>query len=107
MTDFDREHRHQEGGPWTHRVFGYLAAVLLPLAAVVAMALLVRGLPSFRFQAVLVLLAVLVVALNWGLGPSILATIVGTVLLLLPLYPLFSQGVVHPADVLGVCLSLG
>ncbi len=108
MADFDQEKRQPEGGPWSHPVFGYLAAFLLPCAAVTAMALLVRGFPSFRFQGVLVMLAVLVVALNWGLGPSVLATFVGTVLLLfLPLSPLFSLGMVHSADVLGVCLSLG
>jgi diguanylate cyclase (GGDEF)-like protein len=108
MADFDQQKRQPEGGPWSHPVFGYLAAFLFPCAAVTAMALLVRGFPSFRFQGVLVMLAVLVVALNWGLGPSMLATFVGTVLLLfLPLSPLFSPGVLHPADVLGVCLSLG
>src|SRR5260221_5851246 len=54
------------------------------------------------------MLAVLVVALNWGLGPSVLATFVGNGLLLfLRVSPLFSLGMVHPADVLGVCLSLG
>jgi len=108
MADFDQEKRQQEGGSWSHPVFGYLAAFLLPCAAVTAMALLVRGFPSLRFQGVLVMLAVLLVALNWGLGPSVLATFVGTVLLLfLPLSPLFSLGMVHPADVLGVCLDLG
>src|SRR5260370_23852795 len=72
------------------------------------MALLVQGFPSFRFQGVLVMLAVLVVALNWGLGPSVIATFVGTALLLfVSLSPFFSLGVLHPADVLGVCLFLG
>src|SRR6266699_1240770 len=107
MAAFDQEKRQQEGS-WSHPVFGYLAAFLLPFAAVTAMALLVQGFPSFRFQGVLVILVVLLVALNWGLGPSVIATFVGTALLLfLPLSPLFSPGVVHPADVLGVCLSLG
>src|SRR5258708_16420890 len=108
MAAFEQEKRHQEGGPWFHPVFGYLAALLLPFATVTAMALLVQGFPSFRFQGVLVILVVLLIALNWGLGPSLIATVVGTVLLLfLPQPPLFSLGVVHPADVLGVCLYLG
>src|SRR5258708_17829614 len=93
MADFDQEKRHQEG-PWSHPVFGYLTAFLLPFAAVTAIALLVQGFPAFRFQGVLVILVVLVVALNWGLGPSVLATFFRTVLLLfLPLSPLFSLGV--------------
>jgi len=108
MAAFEQEKRQQEGGPWFHPVFGYLAAFLLPVAAVTVMALLVRGFPLFRFQGGLVMLAVLLVALNWGLGPSVIATFVGTALLLfVPLSPFFSLGVLHPADVLGVCLSLG
>src|SRR6266702_825634 len=43
MADFDQEKRQPEGGTWSHPVFGYLAAFLLPFAAVTAMALLVRG----------------------------------------------------------------
>src|SRR6266699_299007 len=101
MAAFDQEKRQQEGGPWFHPVFGYLAAFLLPVAAVTVMALLVRGFPLLRFQGGLV-------ALNWGLGPSVLATFVGTALLLfVPRSPFFSLGVLHPADMLGVCLSLG
>src|SRR5258708_35378426 len=107
MAAFDQEKRQQEG-PWSHPVFGYMAAFLLPFGTVTAMALLVQGFPSFRFQGVLVILVVLLIALNWGLGPSLIAAVVGTVLLLfLPQPPLFSLGVVHPADVLGVCLYLG
>lgn len=107
MAAFDQEKRQQEGS-WSHPVFGYLAAMLLPSAAVTAMALLVQGFPLVRFQGVLVMLVVLVVALNWGLGPSVLATFVGTTLLLfLPLSPFFSLAVVPSADVLGACLSLG
>jgi hypothetical protein len=49
MAAFDREQRQQEG-PWSHPVFGYLAAFLLPIAAVTVMAMLVQGFPSFRFQ---------------------------------------------------------
>jgi K+-sensing histidine kinase KdpD len=107
MAAFDQEQRQQEG-PWSHPVCGYLVAFLLPVAAITVMALLGQGFPSFRFQGELVMLVVLLVSLNWGLGPGVITTFVGTALLLfVPLSSFVSLGVLHPADVPGVCLSLG
>src|SRR5260370_19216318 len=97
MADFDQEQRQQEGGPWSHPVFGYLAAFLLPCAAVTSMALLVRGFPSFLFQGVLVMLAVSVGSLNLALVPRGLATFLWPLLLLfLPPPPPFPPARLHP-----------
>jgi PAS domain S-box-containing protein len=93
---------------WAHPVFGYLLAILLQVLSVVVLTLLVQAFPSFRFPSTLDLLVVLLVALGWGTGPSILATITGAVLLILfILPPTFSLEMSRPEDVIGVCLYVG
>jgi K+-sensing histidine kinase KdpD len=60
---------------------GYLAAGLLQMAATLATRLLMHVLDPFLFPALLALVLVALVALTWGAGPSLLATLVGVVLL--------------------------
>jgi signal transduction histidine kinase/PAS domain-containing protein len=60
---------------------GYAVAVLLQIVAAVLTALLMHSLPSFAFAGLLSILALALVALNWGAGPSVLATLSGTILL--------------------------
>src|SRR5205085_2779752 len=74
-------------GRWTHPAVGYLAAVLLQVITVTGLVGLVRLFPSFQFQEAVGILVVLVVALTWGVGPSLVATVVGGILLVLVLLP--------------------
>jgi signal transduction histidine kinase len=91
--------------PWSHPVFGYLFAVLGQVVAVVLIALLIQAFPDFRFPETLVLLVVLLAALGWGVGPSVVATLVGGILLiLLILPPYFSLAVTRVEDATGVTL---
>src|SRR5207248_2535339 len=86
-------------GRWTHPAIGYLAAVLLQVITVMCVVVLVRLFPSFQFQAALVILCIVVVALNWGMGPSLLATVMGGALLVfLLLPPLFSPVITRIED---------
>jgi signal transduction histidine kinase len=68
-------------GRWRHPVVGYVLAVLVQLVAVLLAALLLAGSARFVFASALVLLGVMLVALNWGAGPSLVAALVGAVLI--------------------------
>src|SRR6266581_4219402 len=97
-------------GRWSHPAVGYLLAVLLQVVTVTGLVELIRLFPSFQFQEVLLILVVLVVALTWGAGPGLLATLVGAVLLtFLLLPPVFSLMIARIEDVLNllVYLSVG
>jgi signal transduction histidine kinase len=94
-------------GRWAHPAVGYLVAVLLQVITVAGVTVLVQLFPSFQFQAVLVILIVLVVALTWGVGPSLLATLSGGVLLVyLLLPPAFSPVMTHIEDLLELFVYL-
>jgi PAS domain S-box-containing protein len=94
-------------GRWSHPAFGYLVAVLLQAVAVAGTALLVQLVPSFHFIAAPLLLVVLLVALGWGAGPSLGATLVGLLLLLaLAMSPSFELAIAHRADVLDILMYL-
>lgn len=93
--------------PFAHPLAGYLVAFLLQIAAGVAMVLLIGLFPSFHFPALLIILVVLIVALGWGMGPSIAATILGAVLLvffLLP--PAFSPALARREDMIDLWLTI-
>lgn len=64
-----------------HPMFGYFVAILLQIIAVLITMSLVQLYPSFAVTGLLGALAVALVALNWGAGPSLLATLAGAVLL--------------------------
>lgn len=64
-----------------HPSIGYIVAILLQLIAVVLTMLLIRAYPSFAFSGLLDILAIALVALNWGAGPSLTATFFGAILL--------------------------
>ena len=94
-------------GRWAHPAVGYLVAVLLQVITVAGVTGLVQLFPSFQFQAVLVILVVLVVGLTWGAGPSLLATIVGGVLLVyLLLPPTFSPVIARIENALELLIYL-
>ncbi len=59
----------------------YLAALLIEAVAVSGSFLLIRWCPEFAFKGLLPVLAVILVALSWGTGPGLLATLWGALLL--------------------------
>ncbi len=94
-------------GRWAHPAVGYLVAVLLQVSAVTGLTALTRLFPSFQFQEALVILVVLLVALTWGVGPSLLATVVGGALLVLLLLPeAFSLVMARIEDALNLLVYL-
>ena len=60
--------------PWNHPVAGYFVAILMPVGTIILTLLLIHIFPSFAFPGVLNILAILVVALLWGIGPGVLST---------------------------------
>jgi signal transduction histidine kinase len=68
-------------GRWRYPVVGYVLAVLVQLVGVLLAALLLAGSARFVFASALVLLGVMLVALNWGAGPSLVGALVGAVLI--------------------------
>jgi GAF domain-containing protein len=94
-------------GPWRHPLIGYLVAVLLQLLAAAASALLVDAFPGFAFTGVLSLLMILIIALAWGAGPSLLAALAGAVLVnLVALPPHFGWTLRRPSDLVGLTIFL-
>lgn len=88
-----------------HPIFGYIIALFLQAAAILSTFYLDRGLLNFVFPGSLEVLAIALVALNWGVGPSIFSTLVGACLfdyMLLP--PSFSLAVQDPRDIYQVLL---
>lgn len=77
-----------------HPIFGYLIALLLQILAITATFYLDISLRNFIFLGSLEVLAIALVALSWGVGPSVIATLVGACLfdyILLP--PQFSWAI--------------
>jgi signal transduction histidine kinase/PAS domain-containing protein len=88
-------------------LLGYLFAILIELAAAALLFLLVYLFPTFAFRGILTSVGVLLIALGWGAGPGLCATLVGTFLLyyaLLP--PYFSWSLEDPADTFGLFMYL-
>jgi PAS domain S-box-containing protein len=67
--------------PLRHPAAGYLAALLIEAAAVLGSFLLIGWCPEFAFKGLLPVLALILVALGWGAGPGLLATLWGALLL--------------------------
>ena len=94
-------------GRWSHPAVGYLLAVVLQVITVMSLVALIRLFPSFQFQEALLILVVLVVALTWGVGPGLLATLAGAALLtLLLLPPVFSLMIARIEDGLDLLVYL-
>ncbi len=66
---------------WHHPIFGYFTAILLQVIAIIITLELIHIFPTFEFAGLLEVLAIVLVAVNWGAGPSLLATLLGVVLL--------------------------
>src|SRR5438270_1063136 len=94
-------------GRWSHPAVGYLLAVGLQVITVTSLVALIRLFPSFQFQEALLILVVLVEALTWGVGPGLLATLAGAVLLtFLFLPPVFSLMIARIEDGLDLLVYL-
>jgi hypothetical protein len=98
-----------------HPLTGYLLALLIDLVAASLTLLLVLLFPAFDLHELLLLLGIVLVALTCGVGPGVLATCVGLLLLeAIALPPHFSWRLPSPADwvdlvvlfVSGISLSL-
>lgn len=68
-------------GRWRHPVASYSFAMLMELCALFVTYLLARLFPSFVFPGVLTFIAVTFIALSWGAGPGLIATVLGALLI--------------------------
>jgi signal transduction histidine kinase len=91
---------------WRHPLIGYLAASLLSLLAALVTLLLLRALPAYAFALpdLFSLAALVVIALVWGAGPSLVAIGLSVVLLQTVVLPLGAPsgpgGLVDAVDLL-------
>ncbi len=91
--------------PLRSLVAGYLTAFLLQMLVAAGLVALMRIYPTFQFSESFALLVVLLVALGWGVGPSLLATFVGAVMLIfLTLPPYFSLIIAGTGNQVGIIL---
>ena len=95
---------------WHHPIIGCLIALLLQAIVVILMILLVPIFPTLVISGLLIILATLIVALDWGAGPSLFSAAVGAILFnyfLLP--PHFEWNIQDPQQVIetGVFLLVG
>jgi K+-sensing histidine kinase KdpD len=68
-------------GSWSHSILGYVGAILLSGIVVAITFLLVHFFPTFSYPGSLSILGILAIALLWGAGPSLLATLLIALLL--------------------------
>jgi signal transduction histidine kinase/PAS domain-containing protein len=73
--------------PLARPAAGYLIACCSQICILVTVIWMVHTWPHIHFPEALPLLAIMLVALGWGTGPSIVATLIGAVLLLLHWLP--------------------
>lgn len=72
---------HWLKGRWRSPVASYSVAVLLELCVLCVTFLLVRLFPSFMFPGALTFITVTFIALSWGAGPGLIATVMGALLI--------------------------
>ena len=93
---------------WLRRpLIGYVVAVLVELAAAILIVFLLSLFPDFDYFAIFTLVGVVLVALGWGTGPGLLATLVSTLLLDFVVgTPRFSLAISNLVDGIGLVLYL-
>lgn len=64
-----------------HPLLGYLFAVILQVITVTITMGIVRLFPTFAYPGLLQILSIVLIAINWGAGPGLLATFTGIILL--------------------------
>jgi signal transduction histidine kinase len=108
LTDWLREHTYPPRWlppRWHHPVIGYLVAVFLALVAAGLTLLLEIVFPPLVLQGTLLAVVIVLVALNWGEGPSLIVTIVGGLLLaFVALPPHFSWEIDDLSEAVGFFL---
>lgn len=70
-----------------HPVIGYLAALLIQSGAILVVFWLLQPIRDFSFESLLPVLVVMLVALSWGVGPGLLATLMGGACLYYFIFP--------------------
>ena len=94
-------------GIWSRPIFGYFVACIGQLIIVVGLLALFHIYPSFRFLEGPLILFILLVALGWGAGPSIVALLVGAVLLIFFVFPpAYSLNIGRSSDVIELLLYI-
>ena len=94
-------------GALSQPIFGYFIAIIGQLVIVIGVLALFHTYPSFRFLEGPLILVILLVALGWGAGPSVIALLVGAVLLIFFVFPpTFSLSFGQSSDVIELCLYL-
>ncbi len=90
-----------------HPATGYVLAVLLQVVGVATTQLLTMVFPTYSFPSLLSIVAVALTAVSWGAGPSLLAALVGLVLLETVVVPIhMGEGPETIGDLLEVALFL-
>ncbi len=93
--------------PLQSPLVGYLAGLVLQMLVAIGLILLMKIYPAFQFTEALTLLVILLVALSWGVGPSLIATLAGAVVLaFLTLPPYFSLGISGTDNKIGIILFI-
>ncbi len=94
-------------GIWSRPIFGYFVACIGQLIIVLGLLALFHTYPSFRFLEGPLILFILLVALGWGAGPSIVALLVGAVLLIFFVFPpAYSLSIDRSSDVIELLLYI-
>src|SRR5947209_3047982 len=88
-----------------HRFIGYAVALCLQIAMVALVTGLIKIDSTFRFSGLLAMLMVVVLALNWGPAPGLVATCIGTILLYFFVLPSYlTSSIDKAADIISVLL---
>lgn len=91
--------------PLQSQVVGYLAALLLQMLVASGLLMLIKIYPALHISESFALLVVLLIALAWGVGPSLFATFIGTAMLMfLALPPYFSLAIAGTDNKIGILL---
>jgi signal transduction histidine kinase len=91
-----------------HPLIGYVVAALIQGAAASLILVVFSLVPDFELYAIFTLMGVVLVALGWGAGPSLFATLVSALLLdFVGGAPQFAWSISNLADGIGLVLYLG
>jgi K+-sensing histidine kinase KdpD len=92
---------------WQHPAIGYIAATSLAVIAAGLTLLLEVAFPPLVLQGALLAVVIVLVALNWGEGPSFLVTLIGALFLaFVVLPPHFSWEIDDRSEIVGFVLFL-
>ena len=91
--------------PWNYPIIGYIIAIISQFIAIIATTVLTH-LFSFTYTSLLEVLVVALVALNWGVGPSLIATLTGAILLNFVAQPPHLTWTLYGTDILEISLFL-